>query len=482
MPKKLIFFILIFISFLAKNSFAQSLISDAQTEKFLHELSDPIFRAANLDPKNIKIYIVNDDSINAFVSGGQNVFINTGLIRKFSTPDALIGVIAHETGHIAAGHLARSGEGIEQAQNAMFLSYILGIGAIIAGSPDAGMALISGGSDSAQRLLMKFTRNQEEAADQHAVEYLDNISYPIDGLVKLLEIFQTEMIGYRGKIDEYLLSHPVSQKRIDLIKARTKDKKFTDKKINQKLQGTMDIVLAKLEAFIENPDAIYAKYKNRHDEISNYKKSIALFRKGNVDQSLKLLDEIIDKKTPILPNFLKHNSPELGFLYELKGQILYESGQVQDAILAYNETIKFLSALDGAQAKISFATGILTLNQNDKTLLQLAIKKLEEASIFENENPFLFKQLANAYLRMKDEGRSLLALAEYNFLIGDKKKCVKYAKEAKEKLDKSAKVELLRADDLLDLAEDEKDKEKDKDKDKEKDKEKEKGKDKVIIP
>jgi predicted Zn-dependent protease len=108
---------------------------------------------------------------------------------------------------------------------------------------------------------------------------------------------------------------------------------------------------------------------------------------------------------------------------------------------------------------------ILTLNQNDKTLLQLAIKKLEEASIFENENPFLFKQLANAYSRMKDEGRSLLALAEYNFLIGDKKKCVKYAKEAKEKLDKSAKVELLRADDLLDLAEDEEDKDKKKEKD-----------------
>ena len=122
------------------------------------------------------------------------------------------------------------------------------------------------------------------------------------------------------------------------------------------------------------------------------------------------------------------------------------------------------------------------IEKNDKTLLTLAIKKLEEASIFENENPFLFKQLANAYSRMKDEGMSLLALAEYNFLIGDKKKCVKYAKEAKEKLDESAKVELLRADDLLDLAQDEKDKDEDKKKEKGKDKDKEKGKNKVIIP
>jgi len=455
--KKLITLSLIFIFFLAKNSFAEAtLIRDAETEKFLHELSDPIFLAADLNPQNINIYLVGDESINAFVSGGQNVFINTGLLRKYKTPDTLIGVIAHETGHIAAGHLARSSEERDQAQGAMLLSYLLGIGAVIAGSPDAGMALITGGSNTANRLYMKFNRNQEEAADQHAVEYLDKMSYPATGLVRLLEFFESELVGYKGQIDEYLLSHPVSQKRIDLIKARTKDKKFSDKKINQKLQGAMDIVLAKLEAFIENPDAIYAKYKNRNDEISNYKKSIALFRKGNVDESLKLLDEIIDKKTPILANFLKHNSLELGFLYELKGQILYESGRVQDAILAYNETIKFLSALDGAQAKISFASAILTLNQNDKTLLQLAIKKLEEASIFENENPFLFKQLANAYSRMKDEGRSLLALAEYNFLIGDKKKCVKYAKEAKEKLDKSAKAELLRADDLLEIAKDEK--------------------------
>ena len=204
--RKFNFFSLILIFFLAKNSFAGvSLIRDAETEKFLHELSDPIFRAADLDVQNIKIYIVNDNSINAFVSGGQNVFINTGLILKFRTPDALIGVIAHETGHIAAGHLARSSEGAEQAQGAMLLSYLLGIGAAVAGSPEAGIALISGGSGSAQRLYMKFTRTQEEAADQHAIEYLDKMKYPADGLIKLLEFFEAEMVGYKGQIDEYLL-------------------------------------------------------------------------------------------------------------------------------------------------------------------------------------------------------------------------------------------------------------------------------------
>jgi len=195
---RLIFLTLIFVFFLAKTSYAQnapSLIRDAETEKFLRDLSEPIFRAANLDPKNISIYIVNDDGLNAFVSGGQNVFINTGLLQKYKTPDTLIGVIAHETGHIAAGHLARSGEAADQAQGAMLLSYLLGIGAVVAGSPDAGMALIAGGSNTAERLYTKFTRTQEEAADNHAIEYLNTLAYPADGLVELLELFESQTVG-----------------------------------------------------------------------------------------------------------------------------------------------------------------------------------------------------------------------------------------------------------------------------------------------
>lgn len=447
----LTFFTLIFVFFLAKISYAQngpSLIRDAETEKFLRDLSEPIFRAANLDPKNIRIYIVNDNSLNAFVSGGQNIFIHTGLIQKYQTPDTLIGVIAHETGHIAAGHLARSGEAASQAQGAMLLSYLLGIGAVVAGSPDAGMALIAGGSNTAQRLYTKFTRTQEEAADNHAIEYLDQLAYPADGLVELLELFESEMIGYKGQIDEYLLSHPVSRKRIDLIRARTADKNFSEKKINRKLQRQMNLVLAKLEGFIADPDTTLAKYQDRNDELSNYKKSIALFHKGKISESLALLDSIIET--------LHRDNFEKGFLLEMKGQILFESGNIQNSILAYDKAIKLLPAKDAAQAKISFASAILALKKNDKELLNLAIKKLEEAKIFEAESPFLFKQLANAYSKINDEGRSLLALAEFNLLINNKEKCTKYAKEAKEKLNKLATLELLRADDLLELAKDEK--------------------------
>lgn len=450
--KYLINLTLIISIFFTQNAFAEglALIRDAEAEKFLFDLSKPIFEAAGLDANNIKIYIVNDDSINAFVSGGQNVFINTGLIRKYNTPDTLIGVLAHETGHIAAGHLARSSEGADDAQNAMFLSYLLGIGAILGGSPDAGTALIMGGSQSAERLYMKFTRTQEEAADQYAIKYLDKMAYPATGLVKLLESFNVEMRAYKDQIDEYLLSHPVSQKRIDVIISRTSDKNYSDKKINEKLQKPMTRVLSKLEGFMENPDALLKKYHNRFDVEASYIKSIAYFHKGDLAQSLKLLDPIIKE------------NPNDGFLHELKGQILFESGKTQESVLAYSDSIKLLPVQYSGMAKIAFASSILKLKTNDRDLLKIAITRLEEAKRYEKETPFLFKQLANAYEKYGDDGRSNLAMAEYYFLIGNKSKAQKFAKEAKKKLEKSAKMELLRADDLLDFAKDEKAEEKDK--------------------
>lgn len=454
--KKSIVFVLPFLAllFAANSQASTSLIRDAETEKFLHEIADPIFVAANLEPKNINIYIVNDNEINAFVSGGQNVFINTGLIRKYKTPDALIGVIAHETGHIAAGHIARSSEEMGNASGAMLLSYLLGIGALVSGAPDAGQAILLGGSQAAERMFLKYTRGQEEAADRHAAQYLAKLHYPADGLVELLQFFDSQMTGYRGKVDEYALTHPVSKKRIDYLKSNFVRDKFSDKEWNAKLQTRMNYVLVKLEGFIDNPDFVLKKYRNQNDDMAKYVKAIAFHRKSESPKALQLLDEVIA------------NNDRNGFLYELKAQILFESGEVVESILTYNRAINLLEPQDAASIKISFALAILTLPNNDYSLNNLAIKRLKEAQIFESQNPFLFKEFADAYNKNGDEARSLLALAEYNFLTGDEEKTRKYAKLAKEKFEKeknknAIKTDLIRIDDLLELAKDEKDKDKD---------------------
>jgi len=444
MIKRLLITILAAKIYLASSALAQiSLIRDAQSEKFLRDLSTPIFKAADLNPKDINIYIVNDSSINAFVSGGQNMFINIGLITRYKTPDTLIGVIAHETGHIKAGHLARSHEAYEKAYTTMLLSYLLGIGAVVAGSPDAGMAVITGGQDAATRLYLKFNRSQEEAADFHAIRYLSEIEYPSAGLVTLLKYFNQQMVGYEGQIDEYLLTHPVSTKRIDLILDRTKNNHFSNTKMNSALQNQMSIVIKKLEGFTQNPEEILRKYKNKNQPLDNYIKAIAYFRNNQLTKSLQLLNPLISSTK---------NTQEKGFLYELKGQILFENGQIDNAIISYNKAIKYLNIKYSSQAKLAFAAAILNLNSSDEDLLKLASKNLEEAKIYEKQTPFLFKQLSNSYHKLGQHGKSYLALAEYSLLINEKEKARKYAQKAKDELDEDDKMNILRAEDISELS------------------------------
>jgi len=443
--KNSIYFLILFLLFSTNNSDARiSIIRDAEIEKFLYDLTKPILKSANLNSDNIKIYIVNDSSINAFVTGGQNIFINTGLITKFKTPDALIGVIAHEVGHIASGHLARSSENFKEAENAVLLSYLLGLGAIAGGSPDVGSAIIMGGSQTAQRVYMKYSRSQEESADSLAIQYLDKISYPAFGLIDLLEYFESQNIGYKNYVDEYLLSHPVSRNRIELIKSRTKDKKFSNHKINNKLQKRMNIIVAKLEGFLNDPDQILQTYSKSSDFQSRYIRSIANYKKGNFSQAINLIKSLI-----------KENDKD-GFIYELYGQILFEGGYADLAILAYQQAIKILPKEDSALSKINLAFTILSKKENNSDELDYCILLLKEAKKIEKENPFLFKNLAIIFMKKDDEARYNLALSEYNYLLGDYKKALKHAKEAKKRLPDSATIEITEADDLIDLLKDKK--------------------------
>lgn len=433
-----LFFII--LSLLVTDTEAQSisLIRDAETENFLYDLTKPIFKAAGLNPDDITIYIVNDSSLNSFVSGGQNVFINTGLIEKYTDPDVLIGVIAHESGHIAAGHLARSSEDIKSAENALIASYILGIAAAVASKPDAGMALIMGGSQVANRSAITFTRGQEESADLLALKSLDKLNYSADGLLELLEYFGTEENPYLKQIDEYALTHPISEKRINFIKAH--NQKLAGKKpqrVFPELQKRLTRISIKLIAFLGDPDDILRSY-NKNTSLDKYASAIAYYRKGNIKEAINLLDDLI-----------KINLND-GYLYDLKGQILFEHGNLVEAVVAYDKAIKLNNNND--LARIALASAIINLNTNDKNLIDLAIGNLITALRSEKYDPNIYRQLSIAYNQNNDLGRSYLALAEYNLMNEDKKRADKYAKLAKDNLDKNDKADLLRADDVIDSA------------------------------
>ena len=192
---------------LAKKLYAQiSIIREAETEKLLRDICYPIFKIAGLDSKNLKIYIVNDSSINAFVASGQNIFINTGLIKKFSDPSVIAGVIAHEVGHIASSHLANGSEEFSNNANATFLGYLLGIGAIISGNPQVGSAILMGSSQVGNRLALKFNRSQEESADILALKYLEKLKLPTKGLLEIMNYFQEQSTVYKNVIDSKIVA------------------------------------------------------------------------------------------------------------------------------------------------------------------------------------------------------------------------------------------------------------------------------------
>jgi predicted Zn-dependent protease len=415
-----------------------SFIRDAEIEKFLHDIETPIIEAANLNLNDIKVYIVNDNAINSFVSGGQNIFVNTGLIRKFNTPDALIGVLAHETGHIAAGHIARSSEQAQDITAQMIISYLVGIGAMLGGQGDIGSAVIFGSTQSYQGLYMKYSRGQEEAADKLAVSYLDKMQYPANGLLELLQSFKRDEIGIKGQeINEFYQSHPITTKRIDFIKSHIALTKFDDTKINQPLLKQMGWILVKLEAFIDNPDQLLLKYQNIKDgDLKFYGLAIINYRLGKTNEAIKNINEVIA------------NNPANGFLYELKAQILFESGNIVDAIINYHKALKLIAKKDNLLIRISLSNAIIALNSNDQELLELAIRYLKSALLQENNNPLIYRSLAAAYSQIGDMGKYYLSLADFNLAIGNKEAAIKFAKLAKENLDKNAINDLMHGDDI----------------------------------
>lgn len=429
--------------FLFTNAKAQiSIIRDAQTESLLWEICHPIFIKAGLNTKNLKIYIVNDSSINAFVSGGQNIFINTGLITKFSNPEVIFGVIAHEVGHIAAAHLATSSENLSEIVKMSMIGYLAGIGAIIASNSDAASALIMSSEHITNRLAMKYSRSQEESADILALQYLAKLQVSSEGLLEIMQYFKQQNIGIEKIIDPYDLTHPASSSRIDLIK-NNQSKYFGENyqknsfklvKLSKKLRH----VQAKLNGFIGNIDQVLNQYKNDHDESADLARAIIYYRSNKLHEAFKIIDRLINK------------NPNDGFLFELKAELLYYDNKIIEAIVYYQKAIKLLGNNFSTLSKINIASAIINLQTLDDDLLNLAQKNLIEAKNIESDNPQIYKILAKIYQQKNIQGKSLLAMAEFNYWQNNLEKSAKYAKEALSNLEKCQKDNQINAKDHCD--------------------------------
>jgi len=243
----------IFLLFMLQvnSAFGQSLIRDTEIEETLREFSEPLLRAGGLDPRSVDIYIVNDDSLNAFVTRGQNIFLHTGLILESKTPNQLKGVIAHEAGHIVGGHLVRSDYGRRSAYGSMLIAAGLGLAAILAGEEGAGGAILAGAPQFGALEVLAYTRVNESAADQYAAQFLERTGQSGKGLIQFFEKFRYQEILSNAKRYPYFRSHPLSSARIDALREVVDESPYTEEADGDEDIYEFDMIKAKLHGFLE---------------------------------------------------------------------------------------------------------------------------------------------------------------------------------------------------------------------------------------
>ena len=305
------------------------LIRDAEIERDIRDLANPIFESAGLDPASIHILIIADPAINAFVAGGANIFLHTGLIEATVTPEMLIGVIAHETGHIAGGHLARGAEKIKGAMLGSVLSYVLGAAAMVGGAGQAGQAIMTGGSSIAQRTMLAYTRGNEESADQAALRFLTDNNMTAQGMVDMFTRLRRDEKQYLGQPDPYALTHPLTTERIATVRAFVDHSPMKDKRYPEAVQERHRRMVAKVEGFIDPPKEVLARHRNDSSVAGVYAKAIASYRNSNLDEALKDMNGLLLKE------------PKNPWFHELKGQMLFENGRIPEARQEYALAVKY---------------------------------------------------------------------------------------------------------------------------------------------
>ncbi|WP_405051510.1 M48 family metalloprotease [Sphingomonas sp.] len=416
---------------------AQSVLRDSETELMFRDMSRPLIQAAGLDPANVKIVLINDGEINAFVAGGQIVYIHSGLITAADNAGQLEGVIAHELGHVAGGHVIRFNDGAKAATGITILSLVLGAAAIAAGAPDAGLGIIMAGQRAAIGSLYSFTRSQESSADLAGASYLSKAGYSGKGSLEFFKKLQNQ--EYRLAIyskNSYDRTHPLSSERIEALTQVYQKDPAWNRPTDPAIEARFQRVKAKLIGYVNSKNAVTLYPESDQSIPAHYARAYAYHLGAYPEKALSEADALLAKQ------------PDDPFFLELKGQILLESGRPRDAIPVLRHSVKV--APD--QPMISVMLGhALIATEDDKNFAE-AKQVLKAAVNRDNDNPFAWMQLGVVYDREGDVPRAALATAERNNLEGKPKLALTSAKMAMAGIPKGT-PDFLRAQDIAMVSE-----------------------------
>ena len=407
---------------------ALSVVNDTEVEKLLHKLITPVAVAADIPENRLKIHIVNDDSFNAFVTGGEDVFVYTGLLTRIKNPNALQAVVAHELGHMVGGHIAQMSARMDAEMKRAMVIQALGIGLVVAGgNPSLGAGVLAGAGGIAKQSMLSFSRDEERIADELAVDLMVRANINPEGLIIVFEQMRDLIGAAESKMNKNNTNHPLTNERLKNTREKIKNVKHSGK-YKTYSDSEYELARAKLIGYLYQERRILDKYPYRDSsDAAVYARTIGNMRGGALDSALVGIKTLI-----------KHN-PDNPYYYELLGDIEYQLGHYDDSVNAYEKALEF----DNNAPQIQTALA-LVLAERDKPGDKERGVELCKTSLLISPAPLTYWVLAKLY----DDGREFWALAEFYNTNNDIKKAKKFAKKAQQKLNKDT-PEYIKSGDIL---------------------------------
>jgi predicted Zn-dependent protease len=427
-------------------AYAQSIdvIRDTEIERVLHSYEDPLLKAAGLDPSSVKLYLVNDSSINAFAtqspasSETEDIFVNAGLIIQLKSPNQVIGVLAHETGHIAGGHMIRDVAAMRKAMVPMLIGLAVGIAAMVAGGGEAGMGAIILGEQAAQAQFFQFSRAQEATADQMGQKYLLATHQSGRGMLEVFGQFARE----EAQIQELypntplISDHPASRERIDVLQQLVDTSPYKDVKDSPEVVHQFRLIQAKLAGYLSKPETVLMRYPVSDTSTeARYARAMAYFRKPDMQKALAEANSLVQEE------------PKNPYFWELLGQIHVDMSQPDKGIGPYQKSVDLLR--DAPLLRISLAAAQLATER--PAMVKPALDNLKIALDQENDNTFGWYEAAQAYSDAGNDAMANLATAELDYTVGNYQAAQHFAMLAQHKLPAGSR-DWQRATDILAVA------------------------------
>jgi len=418
------------------------IIRDTEIERVLYGYEMPLLEAAGVDPLTVKLYINNDSSFNAFAtqspvaSESEDIFVNTGLILQLKTPNEVIGVLAHETGHVAGGDVIRGGMAMQKASIPMLIGMAVGVAAMIAGAGDAGMGALMMGQQAAMAQYLQFSRAQESTADQRAITYLNRTHQSGQGMVDAFERMANENARSAYYNKDFISDHPADRERIDALENRVNASPWKDVKDSPAAIHQFHMIQAKLTGYLSDPDEVLIRYPLSDDsDEAHYARAMAYFRKPDMKKALAEINTLIGRE------------PKNPYFWETLGQIYVEMSQPEKGIAPYQKAVDLMP--DAPLIRVALAAAQLATEK--PAMAKPALENLKVALQQENNSTFGWYEAAQAYSTLGNQPMADLATAERYYWAGGMKQAAVFATRAERKLPKGS-TEWQRANDIMAVA------------------------------